>query len=131
MSDSAFFKNVAAISLGLIYGFVVAGFAFTIAGGGHGWVSSAISAVGVVLLPFAISAWVRRHRALVMVVLAFGVVTDVALVWATTREGFEYVESIFATMPVLVLAWGALWLFWQIALMIGLLSGAFSSRANI
>ena len=123
--------NAAAASLGLIYGFVVAGLAFIIAGGGHGWVSSLISAVGLVLLPFAIVGWVRRRRRLVMAVLAFGGGADIALVVATTREGFEYVERIFATIPMLVLVWGALWLFWQIALMIGLLRGTFSSRSNI
>jgi hypothetical protein len=124
-------RNLAAISLGLIYGFVVAGLAFIIAGGGHGWVSSLISAVALVLLPLAIVAWVRRRRPLAVAVLAFGGAADIALVLATTREGFEYVERIFATIPLLVFAWGTLWFFWQIALMIGLLRGKFSSRSKI
>lgn len=123
--------TLSAASLGLVYGFVVAGLAFIIGGGGHGWVSSLISSAGLVLLPLASVAWVRRRRSLAVTTLALGGVVDVALFVATTREGFEYVERIFATIPLLVLAWGALWSFWQIALMIGLLRGTFSSPSNI
>jgi hypothetical protein len=50
---------------------------------------------------------------------------------ATTREGFEYVERIFATIPVLVLFWGALWLLWQVALLTGLLRGTFASPPSV
>jgi len=120
--------NLAAALLGVIYSLVVAALAFIIAGGGHGWISSLISAVGLVLLPVALVAWVNRRRGLLGGVLALGGAADVALVVATTREGFEDVERTFATIPMLVLAWGALWSFWQIALMIGLLRGTFSSR---
>ncbi|MCA1601627.1 MAG: hypothetical protein LC776_08290, partial [Acidobacteria bacterium] len=76
-------------------------------------------------------AWFRRHRALAVTAIALGGVADIALFVATTREGFEYVERIFATIPVLVLSWAALWLFWQIALMLRLLRGTFSPRSNI
>ena len=123
--------TLSAAFLGLIYGVVVAGLAFIIAGGGHGWVSSLISAAGVVLLPLATVAWVRRGRALVGLVLGSGGAADIALLAATIREGFEYVERIFATIPAVVLVWAALWFFWQIALIIGLLRGTFSSPSNI
>jgi hypothetical protein len=123
MSSAAFF--------GFIYGFVIACLAFVIAGGGHGWVSSLISAAGLVLLPVATVAWVRRQRALIVAIVALGGVADIALVVASRREGFEYVERTFANIPVLVHGWVALWFFWQVAIIIGLLRGTFSSRSTI
>jgi hypothetical protein len=85
----------------------------------------------LILLPLAAVAWVRRRRALAAAAIVLGSLADVALLVATTREGFEYVERIFATIPALVLFWGALWLLWQIVLLTGLLCGTFSSRSNI
>jgi hypothetical protein len=117
--------------LGLIYGFVVTGLSFIIAGGGHGWCSSLISAVGLILLPLAAVARVRRCRALAVAGIVLGGLADIALLVATTREGFEYVERIFATIPVLVLFWGGLWLLWQIALLTGLLRGTFASPPSV
>ena len=117
--------------LGLIYGFVVAGLAFVIAGGGHGWCSSLVSAVGLILLPLAAVAWVRRRRAPAVAAIVLGGLADVALLVATAREGYEYVDRIFATIPVLVLCWGVLWFFWQIALLTGLLRGTFVSRPDL
>ncbi len=125
-------KNLAAAFLGVIYGLVVAALAFIMGGGGHGWISSLISAVGVVLLPLALVAWINRWRGLLGVVLALGGAVDVALIGATAREGFEGVERTFAAVPMWLFAWGALWIFWQIALMIGFLRGTFPScpKAN-
>lgn len=122
---------VSAASLAFVYGFLVAGLSFVIAGGGHGWNSSLISATGLILLPLAAVAWVCRRRALVVTVVGLGGLADVVIVVATIREGFEYVERIFATIPVLVLLWGTLWLLWQVALLTGLLRGMFSSGSNI
>lgn len=124
-------STLLAPSLGFAYGFVVAGLSFIIAGGGHGWNSSLISAAGLILLPLAAVACARRHRALAVAAIVPGGLADVALLVATTREGFEYVERTFATIPVLVFLWGALWLLWQIVLLAGLLCGTFASRSNI
>lgn len=124
-------STLSAASLGFVYGFVVTGLAHIITGGGHGWNSSLISAAGLISLPLAAVAWVRRRRALAVAAIVFGGLADVALLVASIREGFEYVERIFTAMPALVLLWGALWLFWQIALLTGLLRGTFSSRSNI
>ena len=62
--------------------------------------------------------------------IILGGLADVALLVATTREGFDYVDGIFATIPVLVFLWVALWLLWQIALLAGLLRGTLCSRSN-
>ena len=120
-----------AVFLGLIYGFVVAGLASVMAGGGHGWCSSLISAGGLILLPLAAVAWVRRRRALAVTGIVFGGLADIAVLVATAREGFDYVERIFAAMPVVVLFWLVLWLLWQIALLTGLLRGTFASPPSV
>jgi hypothetical protein len=114
-----------------VYGVVVAGMAFIIAGGGHGWTSALISSVGLVLLPALGVAWTRSHRPTVLGVLAAAVTADIALGAATAREGFEYVERVFASFPVFVLGWLLLWLGWQGVVIVGLLRGTFASRPNI
>ena len=116
--------------LALVYAFVVAGMAFIIGGGGHGWVSTLISSVGLVLLPAALIAWARHHRPTAIVAAALAIAADIAMAIATAREGFEYVERVFESFPVLVLAWLLLWLGWQVALMLGLSRGAFTPREN-
>src|SRR6476646_2646562 len=98
MSPSPRIGTYSAILIGAVYGLFVAGLAFMIAGGGHGWNSSLISAAGLVLVPLAGFAWARRHRTVATAVVVAAGLLDAAIVIATTREGFEYVERIFATV---------------------------------
>jgi hypothetical protein len=124
-------SSIAAALIGLVYGVVLAGMAFVIAGGGHGWCSTLISAVGLVLLPLVAVAWVRRRRTTAAIVITAGLISDIALIFATAREGVEYVERIFETIPLFVLGWLALWLIWQVAATVALIRGTFTSRPNI
>jgi hypothetical protein len=124
-------SSITAVLIGFVYGVVLAGMAFVIAGGGHGWCSTLISAVGVILLPLVAIAWVRRRRTTAAIAIAAGVISDIALIFATAREGVEYVKRIFETIPVFVLAWLALWLVWQISVTVALVRGTFTSRPNI
>jgi cellulose synthase/poly-beta-1,6-N-acetylglucosamine synthase-like glycosyltransferase len=122
--------SIAAL-IGLVYGAVLTGMAFVIAGGGHGWCSTLISAVGLGLLPLGAVAWTRRHRTTAVIAITLGLVSDIALVVATAREGVEYVQRIFETIPLFVLSWLALWLVWQIAVIVALVRGTFASRPSI
>src|SRR6266404_759448 len=124
-------SSIAAASIGLVYGVALAGMAFVIAGGGHGWCSTLISAVGLVLLPLVAVAWVRRSRTTAAIAITLGLISDIALIFATAGEGVEYVERIFETIPLFVLGWLALWLIWQVSVTGALVRGPFTSRPNI
>ena len=131
MSSSARIGTLSAVLVGAAYGLVVSGLAFIIAGGGHGWVSSLLSSAGLLLLPMAGFAWSRRHRIIAVIATAAGALVDAAIVVATTREGFEYVERIFATVPLLVILWAALWICWQVGLIVALFGRTFREHADI
>ena len=62
--------------------------------------------------------------------LVFAIVVDIVLAVATAREGYEYVQRTFETVPVLVTAWILLWLLWQFALILSLRDGTSASRQN-
>ncbi|MFZ1217925.1 MAG: hypothetical protein WAO00_01465 [Chthoniobacterales bacterium] len=69
-------SSIAAVLIGLVYGVIIAGMAFVIAGGGHGWCSTLISAVGLILLPVVAIAWVRRRRMTAVIALTAGLISD-------------------------------------------------------
>ena len=80
--------------------------------------------------PFAAFAWVRRRRGLATAAIVAGGLVDIAIAVATVREGFEYVERIFATVPLLVVFWAALWICWQIGLIVAFFGGTLRGRSN-
>jgi hypothetical protein len=115
-----------AVLLGLAYASVIAFTALNIAGGGDGWNSALISAVGLFLIPLASVARVVSTRRLGAVmntaVLGFTVLADVCLIIFTIREGLTYVVKVSASAPLLVLCWAMLWLGWQLAFAISVYS---------
>jgi hypothetical protein len=131
MSSSWRLDTFSAVLVGAFYGVFVAGLAFIIAGGGHGWNSSLLSGAALLLVPLAGFAWSGRRRTVAAALVAAGGFVDVAIVVATAREGFEYVERIFAALPLVVIVWAALWLSWQIGLTLSLFGRAFRRHADI
>jgi hypothetical protein len=79
--------------IGFVYGAIVTFLAFLIAGAGHGWNSALVSAVSLLLIPLALCAWIRRGRALLLLAVVAAVVSDCALLAATSREGFDYLKA--------------------------------------
>ena len=129
-ASAAIMSTSTAVLTGLVYGAVLSGMAFVIAGGGHGLCSSLISAVGLVLLPLATVALVRRNRTTAAIAITLGLLSDIAMVLATAREGVEYVERILKSIPLFVLSWLALWLVWQSVVIVALGRGTFTSHSN-
>lgn len=119
-----------ALLTGLVYGALLSWMAFVIAGGGHGWCSTMFSAIGLVLLPLATIAFARRRRTTAAVAITLALIFDIAMILATVHEGVEYVERVFTTIPLFVLSWLALWLLWQVAVVVALLRGNFTSHPN-
>jgi hypothetical protein len=121
---------VIAIVVGILYGAAISYLAFVIAGGGHGWIATITSGVGLVLLPLVGLAWARRIPVLAAAMLIIAAVSDFFIAIGTVHEGFEYVERSYSAVPVFVLAWATLWFGWQIFLLFALLRGTFTPRAN-
>src|SRR5690606_38147774 len=122
---------LASAAAGFGYAVLVGLLAFSMAGGGHGWIASNVSWVGLALVPLAGLAWAdrrrRRGQALALVTLALAVAADVAILVAIRAEGTEYFERALSAAPVLVLPWFALWGAWQIAMAVVVVGGATSA----
>ena len=100
--------------------------AFLLAGAGHGWVTP-LSYSLLLFLAWPATLVVLaldhpRRRLFCLLLLLAGLAADAALVRATLREGLQYFERGFTAGPVLDLIWIALWLGWQGAALVALLS---------
>ena len=117
-------SNPVAAIAGFIYAALLVCFAFGLVSGGHGWLSGFyISFAGLLFIPFAAVARAGRRRSLLVAAVVVAALSDLILFLATLREGFEYVGLTFSAVPLLATAWAALWLLWQIAVIIPLLRG--------
>ncbi|KRD38985.1 hypothetical protein ASE43_16810 [Lysobacter sp. Root983] len=105
---------IAGIALGLLSALL----SLMAAGGGHGWNSALpFGLMSLVLYPCVSVAYTNRGPGLGLVLLAvLAVFLDGALVARTLREGVHYM---YAVWPFAV-AWLALWLFWQVAVIAAL-----------
>ena len=84
------------------------------AGVGHGWYSAWIGVVSIGLAPASAGAWNSRRRGgsavPALIVLTCGVLADIAVIWATEREGWSYMTSITGVEVI----WWSLFLSWQL-----------------
>lgn len=106
------------ILLGLVYGWVVGVLAIGFTGGGHGWNSASVSAVGAIFVPaFGVALSTRREhrRSALLMISAAMIFADALLVCATRAEGVSYFWKVWSSTPLGVALWAILWIFWQLA----------------
>jgi len=105
------------IPLALFTGFLALG----LAGAGHGWIPPIwMSGAGLVGFPagiYAALAWRTLGRGLAGLLLAIGVLSDLAVILLTYNEGLHY----FHGDDPFHLLWIGLWLSWQLPLLLALI----------
>jgi hypothetical protein len=122
-------SNARAVFTGFAYALLLVCIAFGFAGAGHGWVSSFfVSLAGIAVIPVSALALAWRRPLAQITCLLVAAVLDLALVLATMREGFEYVQRSLAAVPFFVVPWILMWIFWQAILIAAIIRPRFISR---
>jgi hypothetical protein len=115
--DSSIAVQLGAAALGLGYALVIVFLTVFIVEGGHGWNSSVISWLGVVLVPAGAVAWARNSRRGAVAVVALAFAVDVLMVVAALQEGLQYVQRAWNVALPFVVVWLGLWIGWQLFLL--------------
>jgi hypothetical protein len=114
------FQTAGAVLVGLELSWLVWQLAIGMAGGGHGWNSSAISGLCVFALPLTGVGFVFPRHRLARIIAGYvtlaAVSLDLALLLTTTLEGWSIVEKIWTHVPLRLTAWAAIWSAWHVAI---------------
>ena len=112
---------VSAILLGIPLALFTGFLALGLAGAGHGWITPMwVSGAGLVGFPAgicALLAWRYFGRGMAGLLLAFGLLSDLAVILLTYNEGTQY----FHGDDPFHLLWIGLWLSWQLPLLLALI----------
>lgn len=123
---STLWKDVFVALAGLFPAMLAEYIALGLAGAGHGWVSPLFCGLILFLAwpaTLAVLAIVRRRRRLACALLVgAGLVADAVLALSTLLEGTQYLERVLAVGSPLPVLWILLWLGWQAAALLGLLT---------
>lgn len=113
------FKAFVFAAIGLAFAWWIVFLASLMAGAGHGWMSAAWSALGLLVLPVLGAAFAYRRlrigRILFLGVAASMTAIDFAICGSSWADEWVHLRRVVEILPIEFFSWLAFWSVWQLA----------------